>query len=86
MANEDSLIKTHKLIITPEEVSQLYPELNGGRRTYVDVRSPAIVERLIEVYFEKKGYTFYSNPFLDVQEWSMDKEGRITLIYTLEKY
>lgn len=70
----------NKKLITRKEIQELYPLVNSKRDWYVDEHSFEFVDKIIEKWFESKGYDFWDNPYPEVLEWKIiDKE--ILFIY-----
>ena len=72
-------------VLTQSEIQQLYPLVNTGREWHIDVNSHQLVDKIIELWFEKQGYDFWDNPFPEVVEWSVSKDKEIEFVYLLNE-
>lgn len=72
-------------VLTQSEIQQLYPLVNTGREWHIDVNSHQLVYKIIELWFETQGYDFWNNPFLEVVEWSVNKNKEIEFVYVLNE-
>jgi hypothetical protein len=72
-------------VLTQSEIKQLYPLVNTGREWHIDVNSPKLVDKIIELWFETQGYDFWDNPFPEVVEWSVSKDKEIEFVYVLNE-
>lgn len=76
------LLKVKTQIISKKEAEELFQLVNVGRDIYVDPKRPEFIDKIIELWFEERGYDFWDNPFPDVKEWSVNREtGEITFNY-----
>lgn len=78
--NQDGLME---FFISKEEVERMYQKVNvpGDRRPYVQTNNWKLVDRIIEIWFEEQGYDFWDNPYPEVEEVQLPKEGGILIKY-----
>jgi hypothetical protein len=77
----DNPLRIVSTCITKAEIELLYPKVNDGiRGVYVDLQSHNLVDKIIELWFESFGYSFWDNPYPDVLEWHL-KDEEIHIIY-----
>lgn len=65
------------------EIEELYPLVNSARDWKIDVNSHALVDKIIELWFETQGYDFWNNPSPEVTEWCVNKDKEIEFTYIL---
>jgi len=76
-----SLQKLHTKTLTKDDIEKLYPLVNGPRDWKIDVKSHALVDKIIELWFESQGYDFWNNPYPEVTEWTLTKDKEIVFNY-----
>ncbi len=73
-------LKHHTL--TKNDIERLFAKVNTGRDYYVNVKSHALVDKIIELWFQSQGYDLWDNPYPEVEEWSTTVGGEINFTYT----
>ena len=81
--NDKSLNQIFSKKISRKEIEDLYLLVNLDRDWKIDIGSPVLVDRIIELWFERNGYDFWENPFPEVVEWKLNTDGEIEFIYVL---
>lgn len=79
----NNIIPRFSKTLTQSEIQELYPFVNTGRNWIIDINSHELVDKIIELWFEKQGYDFWDNPFPYVIEWTINKNKEIKFIYIL---
>lgn len=76
-----SLIITKTKHLKADKLKQLYKKVNRPNDWKIDVKSHALIDKIIELWFEEQGYDFWDNPYPEVIEWKLSKEKEIIFTY-----
>lgn len=75
------IIKPVTVFLTNEDIQKLYPYVNTGREYHVDVNSYELLDKIIELWFQTKGYDFWQNPYPEVTEMTLTKDKEVEFTY-----
>lgn len=74
------LEKSTRVELTHEQVESLYQKTRGQRYA-INENSLELLLKIIELYFESKGYDFWDNPPPDLEEYGYGENDGIWFVY-----
>ena len=77
----EELQKVYAQKLSHDEINALFHFVNTGREYYVDPNSPQFLDKIIELWFDTQGYDFWKNPYPEVTEVAIEKDGSIEFKY-----
>lgn len=78
---EVNLIVEKEKHLTVSEIQELYQDVNKPQDWQINVNSYKLIDKIIELWFEKQGYDFWINPYPEVTQWELLKDNEILFKY-----